>query len=198
MQIAARYCELHVIKTTDMTSSIPSNPSEKLAGPVLIEVLKTTLARGVPLTLRAKGSSMHPFIKDGDLITVSPLKAHSPGLGDVVAFVQREAEKLVIHRMIRIKADAHFMKGDATTGVDSPVPRANVLGLVTRIQRDHKRVLIGLGPEKFIIAMLARKGLVNPLVRIGARLLRLIRTLTVILSIPLKMHLNQRRQKAMM
>jgi hypothetical protein len=127
---------------------------------------------------------MHPFIRDGDVITVSPLGEGSPGLGDVVAFVQREIERLVVHRVIRIKANAYFMKGDGTGGVDSPVPTVNVLGLVTTVERGRKRVLIGLGPERFLIALLTRKGLMVPLVRVAAKLLRPIRYIAMALFVP--------------
>jgi hypothetical protein len=90
----------------------------------------------------------------------------------VVAFVQGEIEKLVAHRVIRIKANSYFMKGDGSAGVDSPVPTASILGLVTR---GRKRVFIGLGPERFLIALLTRNGLMVPLVRAVAKLLRPIR-----------------------
>jgi hypothetical protein len=127
---------------------------------------------------------MHPFIRDGDVITVSPLGEGSPGLGDVVAFVQREIERLVVHRVIRIEANSYFMKGDDATGVDGPVPTANILGLVTRARRGQKRVFIGLGPERFLIALLARKGLMAPLVRVVAKLLRPIRYMVRALFLP--------------
>jgi signal peptidase I len=155
-----------------------------LTGPVFIELLRATLAKGVPFTFRARGSSMHPFIRDGDVITVSPLGAHPPVLGDVVAFVQREIDRLVVHRVIGIKANSCFMKGDDTGGVDRPVPTVNVLGLVKRVERGHKRVFIGLGPERFLIALLTRNGLMVPLVRVVAKLLRLIRYLALTLSAP--------------
>jgi signal peptidase I len=160
------------------TCSSTSQPRERelfLTGPVFISLLQATLAKGVSFRFRARGFSMHPFIRDGDVITVSPLGEYSPGLGDVVAFVRREIEKLVVHRVIRIKPNSYFMKGDGTTGVDSPVTTVNVVGLVTRVERGHKRVFIGLGPERFLIALLTRKGLTVPLVRVAAKLLRPIR-----------------------
>ncbi len=152
-----------------------------LSGPALIDLMQATLAKGVPFRLRARGSSMHPFVKGGDLIVVSPLKTRSPVLGDVVAFVQ--AERLVVHRVIAVSGNGYFMKGDATEGRDGPVPVASVLGLVTRVEREGERVLIGLGPERILIAMLARRGLALPLVRAAASFLRPIRTLAMILSI---------------
>ena len=155
-----------------------------LTGPVFIELLQATLAKGVPFAFRARGSSMHPFIRDGDVITVSPLGEDSPSLGDVVVFVRREIEKLVVHRVIRIKGNSYFTKGDGTTGVDSLVPTVNVLGLVTRAERERKRVFIGLGPERFLIALLTRKGLTVPLVRVVTKLLRPIRYMMTILLVP--------------
>jgi len=152
-----------------------------LTGSVFIELLQATLAKGVPFRFRARGFSMDPFIRDGDVITVSPLGEDSPGLGDVVAFVQREIEKLFIHRVIRIKENSYFIKGDNTRGVGSPVPPANVLGLVTRVERGRKRVFIGLGPERFLIALLTRKGWTIPLVRVAVKLLRPIRNTMMVL-----------------
>jgi signal peptidase I len=150
----------------------PGERELSLTGPSFIELLQATLGEGAPFRFRARGFSMDPFIRDGDVITVSPLGENSPGMGDVVAFVQREIEKLLIHRVIRIKANAYFMKGDNTKGVDSSVPPANVLGLVTRVERGRKRVFIGLGPERYLIALLTRRGLTIPLVRVALKLLR--------------------------
>jgi signal peptidase I len=164
-----------------------SRPGESelfLKGPVFIELLQATLAKGGPFTFRARGFSMHPLIRDGDVITVSPLGEDSPGLGDVVAFVRGEIKKLVVHRVIRIKDNSYFIKGDGTAGVDSPVPKANILGLVTRVERGRKGVFIGLGPERFLIALLTRNGLALPLVRVAAKLLRPIRYMAMALFVP--------------
>ena len=174
-----------IAESTTYSGASRSGENElSLTGPVFIELLQATLAKGVPFRFRAGGSSMHPFIKDGDLITVSPLGADSPGLGDVVAFVQRESEKLVVHRMIGSKVNSYFMKGDDTTGGDSPVPTANLLGLVTRVERGRKRVFIGLDPERVLIALLTRYGLAVPLVRVTAKLLRPIRYIVMALFVP--------------
>jgi signal peptidase I len=67
----------------------------------LIELLHATLARGASFRFRTSGFSMDPFIRDGDVITVSALSEGSPGLGDVVAFVQKETPKLAVHQIGR-------------------------------------------------------------------------------------------------
>ena len=162
----------------------PAERELSLTGPAFIELLQATLGKGAPFRFRARGFSMDPFIRDGDVITVSPLGEDLPGVGDVVAFVQREIEKPLVHRVIGIKANSYFMKGDNTTGVDSPVPTANLLGLVMRVERGRKRVLIGLGPERFLIALLTRKGLMIPLVGFAVKLLGSIRNMMRVLFAP--------------
>ena len=57
----------------------------------LLALLKKTLARGAPFRFTATGSSMIPFVRDGDEITVSPLGGAAPRIGDVVALRRRGA-----------------------------------------------------------------------------------------------------------
>jgi len=155
-----------------------------LPGPALAELLCATLAEGMPFRFRAKGFSMDPFIRDDDVITVWPLADHSPGLGDVVAFIQEKAEKLLVHRVIRVKGSSFLIRGDNSAGADGLIPRANILGWVKRVERDDKSVFLGFGPERFLIALLTRMGLTVPLVRIAANLLRLFRHSMTVLFVP--------------
>ena len=152
-----------------------------LPGPALLELLRATLAKGMPFRFRAKGFSMDPFIRDGDVITVSALSEGSPGLGDVVAFVQKETPKLAVHRVVRIKGSSYLIKGDNTTGADGLIPRSNILGSVKRVERKDKRVFLGLGPERFLIALLTRMGLTIPLVRVAVKLIRPFRNIVMVL-----------------
>ena len=43
-----------------------------LSGEALIELMRAVLARGLPFRFAARGFSMAPFIRDGDVISVSP------------------------------------------------------------------------------------------------------------------------------
>jgi hypothetical protein len=155
-----------------------------LPGPALLELLRATLAKGMSFRFRAKGFSMDPFIRDGDMITVGPLADQSPGLGDVVAFIQEETGKLLVHRVIRIKGNSCLIRGDNSAGADGLIPRAHILGRVKRVERDDKNVSFGFGPERSLIAFLSRVGLTVPLVRIAANLLRLFRHSMTALFVP--------------
>lgn len=143
-----------------------------LSGPALIELLRAVLDKGAAFRFQAKSFSMHPFLRNGDVVTVSPLPGTSPGFGDVVAFIHPGTGKLVIHRVAGERGDSYLIKGDSTPEVDGLVPEANILGRVTRVERDGKEVFLGLGPERFLIAFLTLKGLLSPFLLLLRRLVR--------------------------
>ena len=143
-----------------------------LSGAALLELLQAVLDKGAPFRFQAKGFSMTPFVRDRDVITVSPLPGTSPGLGDVVAFIKPETGKLAVHRVVGKRGDSYLIKGDNSPEGDGLVPKANVLGRVSRVERDGKRVFLGLGPERFLIAFLTRRGLLFPLLLPVWRLVR--------------------------
>ena len=135
-----------------------------LSGQALVELMRAVLARGVPFRFCARGWSMAPFIRDGDVITVSPFRHAQPGAGEVVAFVRPGAGKLVVHRVVARRGTASFIQGDsAPDHMDGIIPPENLLGRVTRIERNGHDVWLGLGPERYLIAWLSRTRLLIPL-----------------------------------
>jgi signal peptidase I len=122
---------------------------------LLCNLLRDILRKGVDCRFQAQGYSMSPFIKNGDIITISPLLL-SPRIGDVVAFVNPETTRLLIHRIIVKKGCSYLMKGDNISEADGFIQEADILGIVTRIERNGKKVFIGLGPERFFMAFLTR------------------------------------------
>jgi signal peptidase I len=130
-----------------------------LWGPALVELIRGVLDRNVPVRLRAKGFSMSPFIRNGDVITLFPSAGNSIHLGDVVAFVPPGTERLVIHRVIAKNGNALLITGDNLTEADGLVPQESILARVGKVERNGKEVLLGLGPERLLIVFLARTGL---------------------------------------
>jgi len=107
---------------------------------------------------------MAPFIRDGDVITVAPLQQTLPKLGEVVAFTRPESGKLVVHRVVAIHTNAVSIQGDnGLDYVDGVIPQTNLLGRVTRIERNKRKVWIGLGPERYVVAWLSRTFLLIPI-----------------------------------
>ena len=143
-----------------------------LSGPVLIDLLAAVLEKGARFRFQAKGFSMSPFIKDGDVVTVSPLSECSLGLGDVVAFINPAIRNLVVHRLVGKRGNSCFIKGDNIVETDGSIAKTNILGCVTKVERNGKRVFLGLGPERFLLSILTRTGLLFPLLNPMWRLVR--------------------------
>ena len=143
-----------------------------LSGPALFELLQAVFDKGMSFRFKAKGFSMSPFIKDGDVVTIFPLAGASPRLGDVVVFVHPEMGRLIIHRVAGKRGDSILIRGDNTNDADGLIPKANILGRVTKVERDEKEVFLGLGPERILIAFLTRKKLLFPLLLPVWRLIR--------------------------
>lgn len=130
-----------------------------ISGQALLDLMREVLARGRPFRFRARGWSMTPFIRDGDVVTVAPLGGGRPSVGEVVAFQRPETGRVVVHCVIAQAADGCFIQGDGGPACeDGLIPGENVLGRVTRVQRDGRDIWLGLGPERVLIAWLSRTG----------------------------------------
>jgi hypothetical protein len=112
---------------------------------------------------------MTPFIRDGDVVTVAPSAKVKPSVGRVVAFVQPDSGRLVIHRVIDRQGAAFLIQGDNASGQpDGFVHPPAILGCVTQVVRRNHRVYLGLGVDGYIIAVLSRNGRQNILSRLRA------------------------------
>jgi len=143
-----------------------------LTAAVLLELIQATVGRGARLRFKACGFSMCPFIRNEDVLTVAPLNGASPGLGDVVAFRRPDTGKLVIHRIVGKKGGSYLIKGDNALESDGLVTRAEIAARVVKVERDGRRVFIGLGPERRGVALLSRRNLHVPLLRFICRIYR--------------------------
>ena len=134
-----------------------------LSSEALLDLMSAVLAKGVPFRFYAKGWSMAPFIKDGDVITISPLKSKPVSVGEVVAFRHPQTGKLVVHRSIVKHGTAVLIRGDHVDNyTDGLVPIDDIIGRVTKIERNKRQIWIGLGPERYMIAFLSRFNLLIP------------------------------------
>ena len=134
-------------------------------------LLTDALRAGHSFSFRAGGFSMSPFIKDGDLITVSPFGNMQPGRGDIVAFLDAANNGLTVHRIIKRQGIDFIMKGDNIRTADMPVGESKLLGRVTGIRRREKERHLGLGSERGLLAALSQAGILMPLMRLMRLLL---------------------------
>ena len=129
----------------------------------LTEVLEAVISKKASMRFKVKGFSMSPFIKNDDVVTISPVDIFPIGIGRPVAFRHPISNKLVIHRIVGGKGDNYIIKGDRINCIDGLVSKKYILGVVTGVERNKKRIFSGIGPERFIIAVLSRWYLLRPL-----------------------------------
>ena len=133
------------------------SPNEiSLSSELLVELIRPVLAKGASFRFQVKGWSMLPFIMDDDVATISPLNNSLLRFGQPVAFINPCSGKLTIHRLVGKKSNAYIIKGDSVLQIDGFIPRQNILGVITKIERDSRSVRFGLGPERLAIGLCSK------------------------------------------
>ncbi len=125
--------------------------------------MAAVLEKGRPFRFQARGLSMHPFIKDGDILTVSPLR-RALRVGDVAAYRVAGRPSLAVHRVTAVRGEVLILRGDNAGVDDDPVAGADVLGLVTRVERDGRTVHVAIGAGRRLLAGLSQRGALRPMV----------------------------------
>jgi len=139
--------------------------AKPLSGKALSTLLSAVLSKGACFRFSARGFSMAPFIQDGDIITIRPLDGGKLRVGDVVAISDSRTDTLTVHRIIAKKRDSYIVKGDNNYEDDERVSLERILGIVQTIERNGKNISMGLGKERWFIAILARRNVLIPLLR---------------------------------
>jgi len=110
---------------------------------------KDALARGASLRFRARGNSMRPFIKDGDILNIKPIEATEVQIGDVILF--RQGRRILVHRVVKRRVEPEVMlivKGDSRLRPDGPVHPDQLLGKVTGVERGGRTINVDRGVVK--------------------------------------------------
>jgi len=147
-------------------------PELRLSNLGQLELLRAFAERGAQLRTHVTGSSMRPFIRDGDVVTLAPLDGGVPRVGEVVAAVLPDPERLVVHRVVARRGDGWTIRGDACPRPDGVVGSADVLGRVVRVERGGRVVSRGATSAAALgatVAALSRRGVPAAAVRLGGR-----------------------------
>lgn len=147
----------------------------RLDGQELTDLLGSLMGEALECSIRVHGVSMDPFVRDGDVVKISPVSGDIVGLGDIVAVAPSGKASTRIHRVIgrRMKFGTMelLLKGDRCVYSDGWIPVDNVLGIVSEVTRDDKMVKWGIsGMEKHILALLSRVGLLVRCLGFGSRI----------------------------
>jgi hypothetical protein len=147
-----------------------------LSGSDLAGLMRAVLAKGAAFRFRARGCSMSPFIKDGDVVTVCPLGSHAISPGDIVAFARDATDRPYIHRVLIAQGDSYLIQGDNADRSDGFIHASRILGRVSRIERNGRSPRLGLGKEGQLIAYFNRAGLLPGLLKSARKGMRIGKT----------------------
>ncbi len=94
------------------------------------------LQEGRTVRVKVTGTSMYPFLRDGNLVTVEPAGADRILPGMVV--VARMPDVYVVHRVIRTNREGSvILKGDFYRKIDAPVAPRQIIGVVTGVSGQY-------------------------------------------------------------
>lgn len=146
-----------------------------ITSPELAPLAKEFLRdRGCTVRIVARGSSMRPFIRDGDTLTIVPSNGSDIRTGDV-AFFERPDGSVAAHRALkRFERDGKVFletRGDALSGVIERVEAGNILGKAVQAERGTRTVRLDSGICRGMAALWAAcSPLSQVLLRIAHRL----------------------------
>lgn len=100
------------------------------------EVLKSSFS----VRTKVKGSSMLPFIRTGDYITIIPVSVGAVRIGDIVAYADKKQKNIICHRLIKIRQSALILKGDTHLWTFEEVAAEFLLGKVILVEHGKNRL----------------------------------------------------------
>jgi signal peptidase I len=117
---------------------MPINRSE-----AFVDLSAELLSRGHRVRFRPNGNSMLPTIKDGEAVTVAPVKHSAIKRGDILLYLTRRG--VTAHRVVKInkskkEALGFILRGDAPGSSDESVRFDQVLGKVISVERDGRNI----------------------------------------------------------
>lgn len=118
-----------------------------------LKLSKEILTRGNKLRFQARGESMFPFIRDGDILEIEPAGEKKIRLGDVV-FYRAGDKHAVAHRIVKKITQGNksifITKGDSGTGEGERVCHEQILGRVETVERAGRTIHINKGLNRLL------------------------------------------------
>jgi len=118
-----------------------------VSGACFGEICTELLRSGQRVRFQATGASMAPSVLEGDRLTIEPVDATQVRPGDILFYAT--ARGLTAHRVVERVSDvpaAFRTRGDAAGSEDETVTAGQLLGRVTRVERDGRRVSFDVLP----------------------------------------------------
>ncbi len=113
--------------------------------------IERLLEEGKTVSFTPIGNSMLPLFRDRrDSATVAPCEAYKRG---DVALYRRIGDKLVLHRIVKVRDDRFWFTGDWQWEIEGPLKRAQILGKMVAFERSGKHHETSEPLYRFIFAI---------------------------------------------
>lgn len=106
---------------------------------VKCELVADVLRSYGTVQVQVTGWSMFPVVRPGDVLIVDHTGRSGVVSGDIVLFTRDQ--RLFAHRVVANRGSGILTRGDAMPAPDPPVAESELLGRVSSIVRDGKRIL---------------------------------------------------------
>lgn len=136
----------------------PNLSDGQLAG-----LARDILAAGRSIHFRVRGGSMRPFIQDGDLLEIKPVKTSDIRRGDILLY-HFDRKQLLVHRVVRIYrtagdgeaslATSFILQGDALLSPDGCIAADDIIGRVETVDRADRSWTLNSTYQKMLAAIL--------------------------------------------
>jgi len=121
------------------------DPTVSCEGHEFEELAVQLLGAGSSIRFRARGSSMCPLVRDGDILDVCPIGDGATGVDDIVLY-RSSRNGIIVHRVVGISGEGEkatlLVRGDSVGIADPEVDACQVLGRVVGIERQGRRIAV--------------------------------------------------------
>src|SRR5262245_12705213 len=108
------------------------------------DVMEHALASGTLVRFRAEGSSMHPTIRDGEVIVAAPVSVAEVVRGDVL--VCRHRGRVLAHRLVSIDGEGSrrrfVLRGDSQQSSDVFVDADDIVARIVAVRRRGRSIAL--------------------------------------------------------
>lgn len=103
-----------------------------------VDFIKDLNKDGYVASLIVTGNSMYPFLKHKrDVVYLN--KIDSLDRGDIVLY-QRKTGQFVLHRLVDIKDNLFYFRGDAQSFIEGPLEKEQLIACVSYVKRKGKMI----------------------------------------------------------
>ena len=129
-----------------------SLPKKTVALEQLMPLIREQLERGKTVTFAPRGVSMLPLLRQGkDAVVLSPVESIL-NKNDIILY-RRDNGRYILHRIVEV-GPTYTCMGDNQTDPEYGVCRQQIIGVVSAVIRQNKRVEISKPAYRIYCAML--------------------------------------------